>query len=86
MGAMISTMAAGSIKLPAASKITLTNSRNATRPKPWLVIQAAMLCGICSDVIRKENSTALVTMYSNIELMAAAPNKDLGTSLSLRSL
>ena len=31
-------------------------------PKPCAIIQSAIACGICSEVIRKENSTALVMM------------------------
>ena len=62
MGAMISTIDDGSITLPASSSSTLTNNRNATWPRPLSSIHAAMTCGICSDVIRNENMTALVIM------------------------
>ena len=62
IGAMISTIDEGSITLPARSRSTLTNSRKATTPRPLSSIHAAMTCGICSEVIRNENITALVMM------------------------
>ena len=52
----------GSITLPAASRIRLTTSRNTQIEKFLSMIQAAIACGICSCVIRNENSTALVMM------------------------
>ena len=62
IGAMISTIEEGSITLPASSSRTFTNSRNAITPRPLSSIQAAIACGICSEVMRNENSTALVMM------------------------
>ena len=59
---MISMIAAGSMKLPAASSTTLVTSRKATMPKPCAVIQPAMDCGICSEVSSQENTAALVMM------------------------
>ncbi len=59
---MISTMADGSMKLPATSKMMLTRNRNMITPKPCVVIHAAIAWGICSEVSRNENSTALVMM------------------------
>ena len=52
IGAMISTIDDGSITLPASSSTMLTNSRNATTPRPLSSIHAASSCGICSEVIR----------------------------------
>ncbi len=52
----------GSMTLPAASRITFTTSRNTQTEKFLSMIQAAISCGICSCVIRNENSTALVMM------------------------
>ncbi len=49
---MISTIEEGSITLPASSSTTLTNSRNATTPRPLSSIQLASSCGICSEVMR----------------------------------
>ena len=83
---MISTIAAGSMKLPAPSRIRLTSSRNTISPKPCADIHAAIVCGICSEAIRKLNSTALVMMYSSIELIAAAFSSTLGTSFRPMSL
>ena len=59
---MISTIEDGSITLPASSSSMLTSSRKPIQPTPASVIQAAIACGICSVVIRNENSTALVMM------------------------
>src|SRR5512135_2120194 len=71
IGAMISTIDDGSITLPASSSITLTTSRKPITPSPCATIHDAIACGICSLVIRNENSTALVMMYSSIALMLA---------------
>ena len=62
IGAVISTIEVGSITLPATSSSTFTNSRNVIQLMPLPVIHPVIACGICSDVIRNENSTALVTM------------------------
>ncbi len=62
IGAMISTIDEGSITLPASSSSTLTTSRNAIGPSPLSSIHAAITCGICSEVMRNENITALVMM------------------------
>ena len=62
IGAMISTIEDGSITLPASSSSTLTTSRKVIQLMPLSVIQLDIACGICSLVIRNENSTALVTM------------------------
>jgi hypothetical protein len=62
IGAMIKRIDDGSITLPAASSRMLTTSRNTQRLKFLSMIQAAIACGICSCVIRNENSTALVMM------------------------
>ena len=59
---MISTIDDGSITLPASSSSTLTTSRKIDPVDACRVIQAAISCGICSFVIRNENSTALVMM------------------------
>ena len=59
---MISTIDDGSITLPASSSSRFTSSRNVIQLMPLSVIQLAIACGICSLVIRNENSTALVTM------------------------
>ena len=59
---MISMIAAGSMKLPAASSTMLVTSRNATMPKPCAVIHSAIDCGICSEVSSQENTAALVMM------------------------
>ncbi len=59
---MISTMAAGSMKLPAASSTMLVTSRNAMMPKPCAVIHSAIDWGICSEVSSQENTAALVMM------------------------
>ena len=52
----------GSITLPASSSSRFTSSRNVIQVMPLPVIQFAIVCGICSCVIRNENSTALVMM------------------------
>ena len=52
IGAMISTIEEGSITLPASSRMTLTNSRNATAPRCLSSIHAASSCGMFSEVIR----------------------------------
>ena len=52
IGAMISTIDDGSITLPASSSTMLTNSRNATTPRPLSSIHAASCCGMFSEVIR----------------------------------
>ncbi|CKX44816.1 Uncharacterised protein [Mycobacterium tuberculosis] len=62
MGAIIRTIDDGSITLPARRSNRLTRSRNVIQLMPLPVIHAAIVCGICSLVIRNENSTALVTM------------------------
>ena len=62
IGAMIRTIADGSMKLPAASSTMLMTSRNAIVPNPWAVIHSAMDCGICSEVSSHENTAALVMM------------------------
>ena len=62
MGAKISTMLEGSMKLPASNKITFTASRKVIMPRPLPSIQSASVCGMFSLVIMKENSTALVMM------------------------
>ncbi len=59
---MINRIDDGSITLPASSRMTLTTSRNIQTEKFLSMIQAAISCGICSCVIRNENSTALVMM------------------------
>ncbi len=62
MSAMISVIADGSMKFPAASSTILMTSRNAVMPNPCAVIHSAMDCGICSEVSSHENTAALVTM------------------------
>ena len=62
IGAMINRIDEGSMTLPAASRMMFTTSRNVHRPRFLSIIQAAISCGICSCVIRKENNTALVMM------------------------
>src|SRR3954468_8971963 len=62
IGAMISTIDEGSITLPAISNSTFTIIRNAIGPSPLSSSHAAICCGMFSEVIRKENSTALVMM------------------------
>ena len=55
-------------------------------PRPLSSIHAAISCGICSDVIRKVNITALVMMYSSIALMFAESSSTFGTLDSGMSL
>ena len=59
---MISRIDDGSITLPASSRMMFTNIRNTHTLKCCSTIQAVIDCGICSCVIRNENSTALVMM------------------------
>ena len=86
IGAKIRMIDDGSITLPASSRITLTNSRNAITPSSLPRIQSAIACGMFSCDIRNENSTALVMMYSSIALRLADARSTRGTSLSDRSL
>jgi hypothetical protein len=60
----------------------LAISRKPITPTPVPIIQSAIACGMFSCVMRKENSTALVMMYSSIALMLAEDSSTLGTSLS----
>ena len=82
---MISRIEDGSITLPAIRRMMLTTSRNTSGLKFLAMSHAAMVCGMFSEVIRKENSTALVMMYKSIALMLAEASSTRGTSESLRS-
>ena len=62
IGARISTIDDGSMKLPAASRSTLAMSRKPIRPTPVPSMPSAIACGMFSCVIRNENSIALVMM------------------------
>ena len=50
------------------------------------MIQSAMIWGICSEVIRYENSTALVMIYSSMADMLAESRNTLGMFLRGMSL
>ncbi len=62
IGAMIRTMAEGSITIPIISRSTLTTRRKPTLPRPSETIHSDSACGICSEVRMKANITALVMM------------------------
>ena len=50
------------MKLPAISSRMFTTTRNIHGDSPISLIQVDRPCGICSEVSRNENSTALVMM------------------------
>ncbi|MNV94476.1 hypothetical protein D3C71_1892770 [compost metagenome] len=74
------------MKLPASSSSRFTTSRNIHGDRPCSLIQPARFCGILSLVSRKENSTALVMMYSSIADMLAESISTLGTCFQPMSL
>ncbi|OPZ05031.1 MAG: hypothetical protein BWZ09_01381 [Alphaproteobacteria bacterium ADurb.BinA305] len=86
IGARISTIDDGSMKLPAISIRMLAMIRKPIIPTPVPIMKSAISCGMFSCVSRKENKTALVMMYSSIALMLAEFSSTLGTSFMPRSL
>jgi len=76
----------GSMTLPASSSSTLVTSRKATTPRLCPSIQSAMSWGICSWVIRKENRTALVMIYSSMADMLAESSRTFGIFANVMSL
>ena len=85
IGAMISMIDDGSMKLPASSSRMFTTSRNIT-PQALVDDPVGHRLRNLLVVSRNENSTALVMMYSSIALMLAESSSTFGTSLSVRSL
>ena len=86
IGARISTIAEGSMKLPATSSTTLTISRKPIGVRPSCTTHSVICWGICSVVNTWAESMALAMM--NISMMLSRPDSSstLGQSRRRMSL